>query len=575
MSAGKRPNFYALTLLHVGCFAIFYLALWQQGLHFYVEANRQLWWLKIALEILASFYFFSVILKACDYLLAPGYSRSCASSPFPPAAADGSRSSWPPIATIYLCAGDLDARALESLCGLDYPGRHQLYVHDDSGDCRVAERVDDIVQDLASRTHRPIAVLRRGERRGGKPGVLNYVLARLDGRYPFVLLADNDSIAVDPLVLRKALPLLEDPRIAAVQFRNVGVGGREDGPINRMLRRAIEIFDLFMRHQSRHGMALFLGHNALLRTAALEEAGGFREGIFADDVDLSIRLVRSGWRIVYAPEILFGETHPSSYASFRRRAYKWAFGCGQVLREHLFPVLSDARLSFSQKIGLLEFTGFYAIQVLLILYLVLVGIVLPVVSGPLPGQSLSLFLSGTVVIVSIFLPSLAYFARHRRLSEWWPFALVCSLVYGSVAFTSARGVLDGVLGRRRTCRRVVLRPAPVSGPRLVLLRAPVAAEHVPVCAGVPVLAFLPGPVRAAPVAPGFFDRSNSPSDADPGPVGHAGSHGRRMGGVPLGRRAADKLLTRGHRGRSAARGRRALPRQGDPLQSVAPGERAE
>src|SRR6266568_1579869 len=305
LSAGKRPNFYALTLVHVGCFAIFYLALWQQGLHFYADASRQLWWLKIALEILASFYFFSVILKSCDYLLTPGDSRT---SPPSPPAADDARTSWPPIASIYLCAGDLDARALESLCGLDYPGRHRLYVHDDSGDSRVAQRVDDIVHELAARTGRPIAVLRRAERRGGKPGAVNYVLAR--------------------------------------------VGGREDGPINRVLRRAIEVFDLFMRHQSRHGMALFLGHNALLRTAALQEAGGLREGIFADDVDLSIRLVRSGWRIVYAPEILFGETHPTSYACFRRRAYKWAFGCGQVLRQHLLPVLLDARLSFSQKLGL-------------------------------------------------------------------------------------------------------------------------------------------------------------------------------------------------------------------------------
>ncbi len=462
MSAGKRPNFYGLTLLHVGCFAIFYLALWQQGLQFHAEANRQLWWLKIALEILASFYFFSVILKSCDYLLAPGDRSPSASTPFPPPAADEPRASWPPIASIYLCAGDLDARALESLCGLDYPGRHHLYVHDDSGDSRIAERVDDIVHELAARTGRPIAVLRRGERRGGKPGAVNYVLARPGGRYPFVLLADNDSTAVDPLALRKALPLLEDPRIAVVQFRNVGVGGREDGPINRTLRRAIEVFDLFMRHQSRHGMALFLGHNAVLRTAALQDAGGLREGIFADDVDLSIRLVRSGWRIVYAPEILFGETHPASYACFRLRAYKWAFGCGQVLRKHLLPVLLDARLSFSQKIGLLEFTGFYAIQTLLILYLFLVGIVLPVVSSPLPGQPLVLLLSGAAVVVSIFLPSLAYLARHRRLSEWWPFALVCSVVYGSVAFTSACGVLDGALGRRRTWVPTNLRARPWS-----------------------------------------------------------------------------------------------------------------
>jgi cellulose synthase/poly-beta-1,6-N-acetylglucosamine synthase-like glycosyltransferase len=450
MPSVRKPHFYALTLLHVGCFALFYLAISQQGPEVPGDAGHSLRWLKIALEILASFYFFSVILKSCDYLLSPRDGGAAAAAPAARAAAGDSRSSWPPIATIYLCAGDLDEPALESLCRLDYPGEHHLYVHDDSGDPRVGGRVDDIVRRLVSGTGASITVLRRGERRGGKPGAVNHVLSCLGGRYPFVLVADNDSTAVDALALRKAVPRLEDPRIAAVQFRNVGVDARGEAPINRMLRRAIEVFDLFARHQSRHGMTLFLGHNAVLRTAALEEAGGLREGAFADDIDLSIRLVRSGWRIVYAPDIVFGETHPVSYASFCRRAYKWAFGCGQVLREHALPVLLDPRMSVSQKCGLLEFTGFYAMQALLIVYLLLVGIVLPVVSGLPPADPLVLFLSGTAIVVSIFLPSLAYLARHRRLSEWWPFALVCSVVYGSVAFTSVRGIVDGLLGRRRT-----------------------------------------------------------------------------------------------------------------------------
>jgi hypothetical protein len=76
VSAGRKPGFYALTLLHVGCFAIFYVALWQQSLQPYAETYRRLWWLKIALEIFASFYFFSVILKSWDYLVASGVSWS-------------------------------------------------------------------------------------------------------------------------------------------------------------------------------------------------------------------------------------------------------------------------------------------------------------------------------------------------------------------------------------------------------------------------------------------------------------------------------------------------------------------
>jgi hypothetical protein len=422
---------------------------------------RRLWRLMAALEILASFYCFSTVLKSLHYLLSPRYAglpvapggphEACRVPPSPriSGSPEGSPRSWPPIACIYLCAGDLDRRALESICRLEYPGRFHVYVHDDSGDPRVAERVDDVTHELFSSIGRPVFALRRRHRTGGKPGAVNYVLSCLGNRYPFILLADNDSTAVDPRVLVKTLPLLEDPRVAAVQFRNVGVAAEGEGRINRILRRAIDVFELFAGHQSRFGMALFMGHNAILRTAALDDAGGLREGVFADDVDLSVRLLRGGWRILYAPDIPFGETHPISYSSFRRRAYKWAFGCGQVLRHHLVKVLLDRRLTFAQKVGFLEFTGFYAIQAVLILYLILAGLVLPVLSGPVPGQAPALFLTGLAILISIFLPSFAYHARHGRLSEWWPFALVCAVVYGSVAFTSARGLIDGILGRKR------------------------------------------------------------------------------------------------------------------------------
>jgi cellulose synthase/poly-beta-1,6-N-acetylglucosamine synthase-like glycosyltransferase len=451
------PSFYALTLLNVAGFALLYATLCLPGLTHARGMPRLLLWLKLLLELGTSFYLFSMLMKASDYLFGdwkdiPSDPRKAPSPPpgggVTPAQPEAARA-WPPIACAYLCAGDLDARALESLCRLDYPGRLDIHLHDDAGDKRVAAAVDATVRDIALRTGRPITVWRRPQRDGGKPGAVNYLLGQIGDGSAFVLLADNDSTAVDAAALRKAVPIFDDPRVAIVQFRNVGVPVEGDGHVNRLLNKAIEVFDLFARHQSRHGMAFFFGHNGLLRTTALREAGGLRPGVFADDIDLSVRLARGGWRIQYAPEIAFGETHPISYTSFRKRAYKWAFGCGQILRAHLLPALLDRRLSFSQKLGLLEFIGFYAMQTLLIAYLVLIGLVLPLVSGPPPVGAVPLFLGGSAIVAAILLPSFAYYARRRRMAEWWPFALVCTIVYGSVAFSTARGLLDGTLGRQR------------------------------------------------------------------------------------------------------------------------------
>jgi cellulose synthase/poly-beta-1,6-N-acetylglucosamine synthase-like glycosyltransferase len=453
----RLSDFYTLTLLHVACFAFLYLNLWLPSLSGATGVARHLLYAKAAIELLASFYLFSLLLKASDYLVAPGADgppadrdgRSEASEAPARSGPEAPGRAWPPVACIYLCAGDLDRRALESLCRLEYPGRYEVHVHDDSGDPRVAAEVDEAAGDLAARTGRRVVVLRRSVRDGGKPGAVNHVLDRLADDVALVLLADNDSTAVDPSALVRAAPLFDDARVAVVQFRNVGVPSAGDGAVNRVLVRAIEVFDLFARHQSRHGMALFFGHNALLRRDAVKQAGGLRAGIFADDIDLSLRLVRAGWRIMYAPGIRFGETHPSSYVAFRKRAYKWAFGCGQILRGHFLPALFDRNLTAAQRFGLLEFIGFYALQAVLIGYLVLVGLVLPVVSGSPAVGAPALFASGALVVAAIFLPAFAYYARRRELSRFWPFALICAVVYGSVAFASTRGLFDGLCGRRR------------------------------------------------------------------------------------------------------------------------------
>jgi hypothetical protein len=394
------------------------------------------------LECIACATFFTTLLKCAAYLLErrPGTTGSAAPAPQGPA---------PAVAVVYLCCGDLEAVALESLCRLRYRGRFKIFVHDDAVAPSARAAVDALVLRLSVETGAEIELLRRPEKGGGKPGALSYVLPRIEREFPFFLLCDNDSTAIEADALERAVPLMRDPRVAAVQCRNVGLVGSEDGRVNRILTQAIEVFDLFARFQSRFGLMPFLGHNGLLRTSSVKAAGGFLPGFFADDIDLTVRFAARGERVVYAPQIAFGETHPRSYESFRRRAFKWAFGCGQILRCHGRSILSSPRVPLTAKLGFLDFTGFYALQLLLVLYLLAGGVLAPLLAalgGPAVHAS---WLGSGLVACSVFLPALSFFARAGRLREAFPFAWVCALTYGSVALASAAGVFAGLRGRQR------------------------------------------------------------------------------------------------------------------------------
>lgn len=359
----------------------------------------------------------------------------------------------PPVGILYLCCDDLDRTALESLARLNYSGKLSLLVHDDSSRASARAEVDEAVEAIRHRHGERLEVrlLRRPHKTGGKAGAVNYVLDQTAHLYEVFLLCDNDSTALDCDAIEKAMPsFAADLGVAAVQCRSVGIDVETACPINRVLARCVDTFHVFMSFYARFGWRPFIGHNAFLRTRAVLEVGTFTEGFFSDDLDLTVRLNLAGHRIEYAPHIYFGEKHPPSYRAFRKRNYKWAYGCAQVLKAHSWSVLSSSRLDVAEKLSFFQMTGFYVGQLFLVAYLVTTFLVMPIVlTAGVPAMALSV-VCGTLLVVTMYLPTAAYLVRERRLLTRSAAVIpMAGLVYGTMDFSSARGVLDCLTKRRR------------------------------------------------------------------------------------------------------------------------------
>jgi cellulose synthase/poly-beta-1,6-N-acetylglucosamine synthase-like glycosyltransferase len=391
---------------------------------------------KMTLEALFSFFLICNLLKTLEYLL----ERRPETDDLGP---DRGTEPHPPTAILYLCCGDLDEEALLSLARLRSNAEVGLFVHDDEGRGVPTLRVREAVRRTEALSGRKITLLSRPVREGGKAGAVNHALSRVPERFELLLLADSDSRAASPDAWRRAFPLFRDPRVGAVQFRNRCARLEGASPLVRSVAKAIDVFDVFASHQSRHGYLPFLGHNGLLRTEALRRVGGLTPGMLSDDIDLSIRLSLAGYRIEYAPEVVFEEMIPPNYLAFRARAGKWAVGCAQVIRRHLGTILWTRRLTPGQKIGLLEFAGFYLLQVLLLAYLVLAYIALPLLWPSQPLRPLPAFLAGSAVVLAVLAPALVQ--RGSRGLSRLGFAWQCALAYGSLAVPTLRGVCRGLV----------------------------------------------------------------------------------------------------------------------------------
>src|SRR6266403_2546643 len=353
-----------------------------------------------------------------------------------------------PVGLIYLCCNDLDRDALFSLASLNYRGKLHLVVHDDSVSATQRKEVDQAVQELRRRTEYEVLLLRRPTKEGGKAGVTNYVLAQTAHLFEYFLLCDNDSTALDPRAIEKALPYFEDPKVAIVQCRNVAVVEPSTCSVNRLLSRSIDAFNVFLTAYSRFGWQPFVGHNALLKTGAVMEVGGFTPGFFSDDLDLTVRLNLRGYKVAYAPEIQFGEKHPGNHSSYRQRSYKWAYGCVQTLRAHCPAVLKSKQLSLAEKWSFFMFSGFYVGQTALLLYLCATFLVGPFLLTGYTVNTGTAFFAGSLIILTTFLPVLAYFAKDPVRQGSAGAVVMCGLVYGTTDFPTARGVWDCLIGRK-------------------------------------------------------------------------------------------------------------------------------
>ncbi len=233
---------------------------------------------------------------------------------------------FPPISIIIPAFNEESVieGALASLSGLDYP-RYEVVVVDDGSEDRTLA--------LASRWEGP-----RGsaefkvvtKRNGGKATALNTGIAV--SKHPLVFCMDADS-RLEPQTLRKAVQQLEDPSVGAIAG-NVKVRNR--GKLITKLQALEYIEGLNLPRRAQGFIAavnIVPGPVGLFRREALEEVGGYDTDTFAEDADLTLKLVAAGWKVVYEDTAIAWTEAPETWLDLVQQRYRWTRGILQSLKK--------------------------------------------------------------------------------------------------------------------------------------------------------------------------------------------------------------------------------------------------
>lgn len=214
--------------------------------------------------------------------------------------------------------------SIRSLLLLDYP-QYEVLVIDDGSSDDTYERAAKFEGRHGGATVRVVS-----KSNSGKAGALNTGISL--ARYPFVLCMDGDS-RLDPGTLRYAARFFKDPDVAAVAG-NVKVVNRGNLWTRLQALEYIEGLNMARRAQGfMRAVNIIPGPVGLFRRDVLLDLGGYDTDTFAEDADLTLKILGAGWRIEYEPRAIAYTEAPEKLLSLIKQRYRWTRGILQALKK--------------------------------------------------------------------------------------------------------------------------------------------------------------------------------------------------------------------------------------------------
>ncbi|HSJ89301.1 MAG TPA: glycosyltransferase family 2 protein [Anaerolineales bacterium] len=327
----------------------------------------------------------------------------------------------------------------QALAQLDYPGeRLQVVLIDDAsmdGTGLVME------QQAAERPGWNVLPLFTNV---GKARALNIALDRFPfGEIVYIFDADHRP---DPQALRRGVRYFFAPRVSAVTGFTRVVNPLASPSAFYSTVESYTNQLVTMRAKDRLGLApALLGSNCAYRRELLIASGGFRNGSFSEDSDLTVTFYRAGYRIRFAQDAISSQQVPQSMDGYLKQHIRWGRGLNDVAKVHAWKVLTDEKLTLPLRVELLLFAAGYLDR------LALLSALLLMVFSYLLGSAL-VFPLLEVILFSLATPLgqvVALFFKERMGMAMWIRLPLIPLFFAFDIFAAVRSMLETLLNQPR------------------------------------------------------------------------------------------------------------------------------
>ncbi|MBU2669634.1 bifunctional polysaccharide deacetylase/glycosyltransferase family 2 protein [Actinoplanes bogorensis] len=246
---------------------------------------------------------------------------------------------------------EIIAETLASLVASTHPIR--IIVVDDGSTDGTAE----IAEALG---HPGVRVLRQPN--GGKSAALNNGIAHADT--DVIVMMDGDTV-FEPDTVRILVQPFAAAEVGAVAG-NAKVANRTGMiPIWQHIEYVVGFSIDRRAYDVLHCMATVPGAIGAFRLEALRQVDGLSEDTLAEDTDLTIAIIRAGWRVVYEDRSRAWTEAPATMSQLWRQRYRWSYGTMQAMWKHRRAIVERGPGGRFGRRGLLNLALFQTLMPLL------------------------------------------------------------------------------------------------------------------------------------------------------------------------------------------------------------------
>ncbi len=212
-------------------------------------------------------------------------------------------------------------QTVQNLLDDPYPGRKQVICIDDGS-------TDKTLRILESFGRR-IVLIRTDHI--GKSKSLNLALKKARGEV--ILVVDGDSVVEGGSIQRLVAPL-RDRKVGAVAS-TLKVRNPREGIMTWFQRVEYLYFSFFRSLCDRVNATIFTpGPLSAYKRSVLNKVGGFASDLFMEDVDVSLRIIKAGFRIRVSEFAVSRTAVPNSLRSWYQQRNRWMKGGIEIIKRN-------------------------------------------------------------------------------------------------------------------------------------------------------------------------------------------------------------------------------------------------